>query len=71
MNNYYDVHITNYLVLFVRTEQGFVPAHPPSPIKGVTMEPLGMISKFPELLYLETSSEGGKFTFTLPWVRYI
>ena len=38
----------NYLVLlFVRTQQGFVPAHPLFPIKGVTMEPLGMISKYP------------------------
>ena len=71
MNNDYDVHITNYLVLFVRTEQGFVPAHPPSSIKGVTMETLGMISKFPELLYFETSSEGGNVTFTLRCVRYI
>ena len=71
MNNYYDVHITNYLVLFVRTEQAFVTAHPPSSIKGLTMEPLGMIWKFPELLYLETSSEGGNVTFTLPCVRYI
>ena len=59
----------NYLVLlFVRTEQGFVPAQPPSPIKGVTMEPLGMISKFPELLYLETSSKR-TFTFTPVAVR--